>query len=76
MWYPIHGTKHQILYGITDHLHHNRIISENDSMNGMLNIFQSDYDVISHYLNVTYNFIIIENATIFFFLTYLKNWSC
>ena len=65
----MHGTKRQILYGIADDQHDYRFISESDFMNGMWNIFQSDCDVIDHYLNVTYNFDITENSYNFFFLT-------
>ena len=39
-----------------------RFIFESDSMNRTLDIFQSDYDVINLYLNVIYNFVIIENT--------------
>ena len=62
MWHSTHGTKRQMLYAITEHQDNHRFISESHSMNGMLNIFQSDCDVIIHHLNCTYNFDSIKNA--------------
>ena len=44
-----------------------------ESNNVMLNIFQSDYDVINHHLKIAYNFDTIENAYKFYLLNLLRN---
>ena len=54
-----------MLYGITDHQH--------SSMNIMLNIFQSDCDVINHHLNDIYNFDIIEKNYTFYLPNLFRN---
>ena len=55
-WNKIHVTNRQRLYGVSNHLHENRFISDADNTNGILNIFQSDCDVINHHLSQKYNF--------------------
>ena len=62
-----------MLYGINDHQHDNIFISESNSMNVMLNIFQSDRDVINHRLNDTYNLNIFKNAYIFYLHNLFRN---
>ena len=75
LWYYIHGIKHQMIYGIADHKHDHRLISESDSKNRMLKIFQSDCDVINHHLNDIYNFDIIENTYKLYRLNLFRNFG-
>ena len=59
----ITGSKQQMLYdGVSDHLHDDILTFVNESNNAMLNMFESDCDVIKHHLNITYNFDVIENS--------------
>ena len=65
-WHNLGGTNRQILYGVGDHLHERRFVSNTGSHNAMLNMFQNDCDVINQYLNIIYNFDILENVFICF----------
>ena len=62
LWHNIARSKRQMLYGVSDHLYHQRFISENGSNNEMFRIFQSDCDIINYYINITYNCDIVENS--------------
>ena len=68
LWYSIHGIK-------ADHKHDHRSISESDSKNRMLKLFQSDCDVINHHLNDIYNFDIIENTYTLYRPNLLRNFG-
>ena len=59
LWNTIHGSNRQMLYWINNNLHDERFITELDIQNIIENIFQSDCDVIKHYLHQIYNFDIL-----------------
>ena len=48
-------------YNINKHKYDQRFIEEEDILNNMSIIFQSDFDFINHHLNVEYHFDIINN---------------
>ena len=50
-----------MFYNINDHKHEQRFIQEDDIINNMSIIFQSDCDVINHHLNEEYHFGILNN---------------
>ena len=56
LWNKIHGINCQILYGVSNCLHENRFISDTYNTNRILNVFQSDFDIINHHLSQKYNF--------------------
>ena len=60
-WNFIHKTNRQMLYNINEHKHKQRFIQEEDILNDMSIIFQSDCDVINHHLNEEYHFDILNN---------------
>ena len=45
-----------MFYNINENKHEQRFVQEEDVLNNMSIIFQSDCDVINHYLNEEYNF--------------------
>ena len=50
-----------MLYRINNYKHSEWFVTNVDTQNTILGIFQSDYDFINHYLNQRYNFVIFEN---------------
>ena len=50
-----------MLYRINNYKHSKRCVTNVDTQNAILGVFQSDYDFINHYLNQRYNFVIFEN---------------
>ena len=60
-WNPIHKTNRHVFYNINEPKHEQRFIEEDDILNKMSIIFQSDCDVINHHLNEEYQFDIINN---------------
>ena len=62
LWNKIHGTNRQMLYRINNYKHSERFVTNMDTQNAILSIFQSDYDFINNQLNDTHNFDIFENA--------------
>ena len=52
-----------MVYGVSDHLHDHRFISENESNN----------DVINHHLQITHNFDVIKNIYKFYLPNPLRN---